>query len=639
MKRRDSPVVCHSAACSELNDLLTASINATVKPCDNFYRHVCGGSPTGRPASVYWKHLDRFGRDLISVNNEALIPQSGQTPAQKAALFLRTCLLAVRFEVNSQVAMFRGKFTSLGVSWPHVSNVPNVLATATKVYATFGIAPLLEVARSRVGDGDKPYLSVGPGGVLPAWKDKRDRLIESGSYEQFYKETAKLYTSSSVTAEGIDFKRFQLLGGCVLEKLVYAERNHAAVAALSTVRHLQNITTNVDPQAWRTLVTSELGLEESTPVKVRNRDYLLRFNDVIGQVGEADLHFYLGWCVVQAAARLMSRSLSDLWYNETRPVLDDRADLSFSSPSTADCLQLTEFAVGWALFHPLMRTRADTPVRDSITTMAGNIGMNLVKRIEAAQWLNQNSSSPVTKLDFEEVLYHSSRFMDENTLDKLFANVSDMHDMLFTNWANAVRSTSQMPKSVWDQVSSTYLTNVRTKPYFAAFDARSQSIRVPPYLLTMPVFDKDLTDGAKYGLLGTLIGAASIRLLLARLSRNDSRASELAEARKRMDCYAGSQTNAVQRERLHMAASVPVVWEAFLTAKLFGRGDRRGLRDFPSEKLFFVTMCYLLCDDRYLPEGAELTCNTAASNSPAFKTTFRCKAGTPMNPKKKCLMF
>lgn len=447
--------MCNSAACTELNDLLIASVNATVKPCDNFYRYVCGGLPTTSRTSVYWKHLDRFGRDLISVNTEAAIPKSGQTPVQKAALFLRTCLLAVRFETQSQVPNFRDKFRTLGVFWPDISNMPNVLSTAAKVYATFRIAPLLEIKRSRVGDGDKPYLSVGPGNVLPEWKGKRDRLLnESGLYELFYKETAKLYTSSSVTAERIDFNRFQILEGLVLEKLVYAERNRVAVTVLSTVRHLQNITTNIDFQSWRTLVTSELGLEESSQAKVHNQDYLLRFNEVLHQVGEAELHFYLGWCAVQATARLMSRSLSDLWYNETGLVLDAKASLSFSSPSTADCMQLTEFAVGWPLFQTLMRARADKSVQDSVATLADNIGKELIKHIEAAKWLDQNSSSPVTKVDFEDVLYHTSRFFDENALSKCFANVSDMHEeSLFTNWVHAVHSTSLMPKSCWDQVS------------------------------------------------------------------------------------------------------------------------------------------------------------------------------------------
>lgn len=191
----------------------------------------------------------------------------------------------------------------------------------------------------------------------------------------------------------------------------------------------------------------------------------------------------------------------------------------------------------------------------------------------------------------------------------------------------------------YPQVSSTYLTNVKAKPYFVAFDPRSESIRLPPYFTTIPVFDQDLVGGAKYGSLGTLLGAASIHLLMSRLSHNDSSASELAEANKRIDCYAGSQTEASRRERSYLAASVPVVWEAFLTPKLLGRGDRRGLRDFRSERLFFVTMCYLLCDNQYLPEASELACNTAVRNSPAFGTTYRCKAGAAMNPKKKCRMF
>ncbi|XP_065299320.1 endothelin-converting enzyme 1-like [Dermacentor albipictus] len=646
-------VACESAACVELNDMLKSSVNASVQPCVNFYKYVCGPPFAGDHTSVYRQLVERFGRALISfANDDFVVSAIGQTPVQKVALFLRTCLLANTYtDEQTELAKFRGKLMEIGVVWPNFSQAPNVIGTAAKVYATFRVAPLLDIKRSRVGEEGDPYASVGPGTVLPTWKEKRDRMRLSKTYEVFYADTVAFYAGQSSRPSRSEFKKFEDLESVVLEKLVYNGRSRADyVHHLHTVSSLETFTPNVKAGVWQALVTNDLGLATSAEVRVRNPEYLKRFNDVLGEVPEQDLHFYLDWCVLQAMGRFISASLSNLWYTGSATARDPTAsgDPSFSTPNAADCLQLTESLLGWSLFQHFAVAKLNQSVMNSVKVMADIIGTGLVRRLEVAPWLSQMDPPHsvevlVTKADFEDVLNQSSRFSVPGALAAALANVSDMHNSsFFTNWVNAAATTARLPKSTWDQVSTSYIADIRNNDHFVAFDPARQSVRLPPYFAMVPVFHRDVTDSANYGGLGAILGAASIHLLVSRLSRNESLAPLLAEAGRRLDCYAkpaAENATAFPRERVYLAASLPAVWETYHNRKLLGVGDHRGLRDFSSEKSFFVTMCYLLCDGRDDPEAAEFACNAAVKNIKAFSVAYHCERDSPMHPRHKCQLF
>ncbi|XP_050042369.2 endothelin-converting enzyme 1-like [Dermacentor andersoni] len=645
-------VACESAACVELNDMLKSSVNASVQPCVNFYKYVCGPPFAGDHTSVYRQLVERFGRALISfANDDFVVSAIGQTPVQKVALFLRTCLLANTYDKQTELAEFRGKLMEVGVVWPNFSQAPNVIGTAAKVYATFRVAPLLDIERSRDDEEGDPYASVGPGTVLPTWKEKRDRMRLSGTYEVFYADTVAMYAGQSNRPSGSEFKKFEDVESVVLEKLVYYGRSRADyVHHLHTVSSLQTSTPNVKAGVWQALVTNDLGLATSAEVRVRNPEYLKRFDDVLGEVAEQDLHFYLDWCVLQAMGRFISASLSNLWYTGSASARDPTAsgDPSFSTPSAADCLQLTESLLGWSLFQHFAVAKVNQSVMNSVKVMADIIGTGLVRRLEVAPWLSQMDPPHsvevfVTKADFEDVLYQSSRFSVPGALAAALANVSDMHpSSFFTNWVNTAATTAQLPKRTWDQVSTSYIADIRNNDHFVAFDSARQSVRLPPYFAMVPVFHRDVTDSANYGGLGAILGAASIHLLVSRLSRNESLAPLLAEAGRRLDCYAkpaAENATAFPRERVYLAASLPAVWETYQNRKLLGVGDHRRLRDFSSEKSFFVTMCYLLCDGRDNPEAAEFACNAAVKNIKAFSVAYHCEKETPMHPRQKCRLF
>ncbi|KAH8035169.1 hypothetical protein HPB51_004410 [Rhipicephalus microplus] len=368
------PVTCESSACVELNGLLKASIDASVPPCVNFYKHVCGSSFANGHSSVYRQLAQTFGRALVSFSNDDVTASAfGQTPVQKVALFLRTCLLTVAYDKQSEVAEFRRKLKQIGVVWPSFSQAPNVIGTAAKVYATFQVVPLLKIKRSRVRDEGGPYVIVEPDTAIPAWKEKRDGMRISGIYELFYADTIAMYTGQKSVPSSSEFKKFEGLESAVLEKLARSQ-NGRPDYVYRTVHELELLTPNVKPEVWQTVVTGDLGLSTTAEVRIRDPEYLKRFNDVLGEVEERDLHFYLDWYVLQAMGRFMSASLSKLWYAESWATRDTpvSGEPSSSTPSVSDCLQLTESFLGWSLFQHFATVKVDATVVHKVNAMAGH---------------------------------------------------------------------------------------------------------------------------------------------------------------------------------------------------------------------------------------------------------------------------
>ncbi|KAL1438585.1 hypothetical protein MTO96_047943 [Rhipicephalus appendiculatus] len=612
------PVSCESAACVELNGLLKASIDASVPPCDNFYKHVCGSLFTNGHTSVYRQLVERFGRALISFTNDDVVQSAvGQTPVQKAALFLRTCLLTIAYDKQSEVAEFRRKLMEIGVVWPSFSQAPNVIGTAAKVYATFQVVPLLKIKRSRVGEEGGPYASVGPDTVISAWKEKRDGMRLSGTYEVFYADTVAMYTGQKSMPSTSEFKKFEHVESVVLEKLVRSQSGRSDYV-YRTVHELELLTPKVKPGVWQTVVTGDLGLSTSAEVRIRDPEYLKRFDDIFGEVEERDLHFYFDWYVLQAMGRFMSASLSKLWYADSWATRDPAVsgEPSFSTPSVADCLQLTESLLGWSLFQHFATAKVDPTVLHKVNAMADTINTELAKRLEAAPWVAQKNFTRLVeafaiRAASEDVLYHSALFSRPGALAAAMANVSTSH-----------------------------IATIRNNDHVVAFDSASQSVRLPPYFAMVPVFQPDLTDSAIYGALGTLLGTASVHLLMSMLSSKD--APLPAEAAKRMDCYAEPEAlgnTTLPRERLYLAASLPLVWDAYQNRRLLGVGDHRKLKDFSNEKSFFATTCYLLCDGRDAPDAAEFACNAAVKNVKAFAVAYNCKKESPMHPRQRCQLF
>ncbi|KAL1472275.1 hypothetical protein MTO96_039448, partial [Rhipicephalus appendiculatus] len=109
------------ARCFSLEDELLASIDHSVHPCDDFYRHVCGGweSVSGRRHDVpVYKYRRYADRQVISTLLSRAIPRRPKSALDKAAVFMLHCLGQGMHEGTADMKDF---LRQLHLTWPNPS--------------------------------------------------------------------------------------------------------------------------------------------------------------------------------------------------------------------------------------------------------------------------------------------------------------------------------------------------------------------------------------------------------------------------------------------------------------------------------------------------------------------------------------
>ncbi|XP_065300350.1 neprilysin-1-like isoform X2 [Dermacentor albipictus] len=620
--------VCLTRACVALNEMLVAASNASVDPCDDFYGHVCGRWTES--ASVYEKHLSLFVDKVIDVLVRARMTNTIRNPTQQAAMLLQSCLAIVE-DSRNEVGAFRSKLTELGVTWPHVnSKSEELIVTAARVFEAFRISPLLTIRKSRTKAGEVSLL-IEPGDALPNWFKMRALLLQEGTYRTYYEQAAALYDSNATPT--MSFQDFSELESLLIPALTSADHSGAEVFELDSTERLSHY---VGPDRFAHLqafLKYGLGLPSSTRVQVRSVDYMTRLQRLAKHIGEQRLEFYLGWCVVQAMWRFVSKPFAQLWYQSVRSALDTVVE----RPSHADCIELTESLLGWTVYAEFSRTHVEAKALDDVDEIARTIAAVFINEVNRGRWSYIADHIPIDKRDFEDVLFHGKRF-NEQVLSDVFDTIA-MNVSLLQNWMAVAKMNARIPDEEWREVSSSYMRQLRESSGYTFYDSQRSAVRIPPLFPMLPLYDRDSTVAAKYGAIGTVLGAAAVRLFVGRLPHNSVARTKIEE---RLACFAVPRSSPAAPSRVnqhaYLAAAVDLVWDAFASADAQASAEPGDLSNYTSDVTFFMVMCHLLCSVR-ASLLVEFSCNQVVKNSHAFARVFNCEVGRPMNPARKCNFF
>ncbi|XP_050024083.1 endothelin-converting enzyme 2-like [Dermacentor andersoni] len=614
--------VCLTRTCVALNEMLVAASNASVDPCEDFYEHVCGD--WRESTSIYEKHLSDFVDKVIDVLLRANMSNKMRNPTQQAAMLLKSCLVIVE-DGRDEVDAFKSRLTKLGITWPQLKNKSGELTVAAaRMFEAFRISPLLSIRKSRTKSGEVS-LCIEPGDALPNWLKMRALLVKEGNYRSYYEGAADLYNGHATPTIG--FAEFNEIESLLVPALMSTDYGDTEMVELDSTEQLSRYLEHNSFMQLRAFLKYGLQLPSSTRVKIRAVDYVKRLLDLLKQLDEPRLEFYLGWCVMQAMWRFISKSFSQFWYRSVRSALDTVVE----RPSHADCIELTESLLGWTVYAEFSGTHEDADARNDVNWIARTIADTFVKQVKRGRWSIIADRVALDQRDFQDVFFHSELFSKQqlgDVFDTVAMNVSLLH-----NWMAVATAHARIPEEEWRAMSSSYMRQLRESDGYAFFDSHSSSIRIPPLFPMLPLYGRHSTVAAKYGTIGTLLGAAAVRLFVSRLPHNSA---ALATVEEKLACFASPVDPSRTKQHTYLAAVVDLVWDAFESADApTGAGD---LGNYTSEATFFMVMCRLLCKARASLQ-AEFGCNQIVKNSRVFARVFNCEVGRPMNPEKKCDFF
>ncbi|KAH7944289.1 neprilysin-21 [Rhipicephalus sanguineus] len=149
------------------------------------------------------------------------------------------------------------------------------------------------------------------------------------------------------------------------------------------------------------------------------------------------------------------------------------------------------------------------------------------------------------------------------------------------------------------------------------------------------MYEGSLPAAVNYGGLGAVVGRALGGLFLDAYRRygDPASATALADARS---CLTRGQFGAVDsiEDLLAEAFGVGALVAAY---KLTATADNavEGMEAYSSMQMLFIAMCHNKCKGS-MRGNKDPVCNALLQYVPEFADAFRCQAGAPMNPSRRC---
>ncbi|XP_064475925.1 neprilysin-1-like [Ornithodoros turicata] len=583
--------VCTSPPCVEYSSILRSSLNRTANPCTNFYSYVCDGWTRKHPGlSVYENHSRAFYERVRTSLRSAPVPSANQSPFQKAARFFSTCFAAVT-SLAGEVVEFRRILRQFDIIWPDKSRRPDPLRLMVRVHNQLWLDTLVNIHTVYVGPD--PIISVTPS--LLNLKTKVDKLKASGRYREYIDALSYFFATKNKQSS------YELLEHIENETLE-ALSKHAAISNVSytTVEGLAELTPGISTQRWTILLIEELNIpiNKVQYVYISNPAHLRDFDDLVTRNGDDYIHWYVGWLVTEHLAPYMSLSTAQLVYDSAEDAMKDM-------PSR--CLILTELYFGWAAYPMYARHTLGSNKQSGLA--------EIVAYVKAAYLqLIRGNVSPATVDVLESMdigLYHQSLISDADRLKSIFRQVSDLGNLFSSNWLRVAKAYSALQRTTFLHAHAT-LQKERGHPAAYHLDRGvGQSLHLPPFMASIPLYESGLPDAVGLGALGSVIA----RSVYWHLTPSPGEASE------EMNSVVACNSSNPEVKGEEVAARVIALDVLWWLLRIFENDLRLpAFEHVKKEKLLFMAGCFLLCGAK----NGEVLCNEPVRHNANFNGTFGC---------------
>ncbi|KAL3210696.1 hypothetical protein MRX96_008645 [Rhipicephalus microplus] len=612
---------CETPACRAFTQLLAASVDVARDPCDNFYKFVCGKWRSSR--SVYQEHLSRFFAELATALRDARTHEKEKTVSGKAASLYASCE-SVLLGGNEDLDGFREVLSQADIIWPRLESTPDVLATTYRIKKYFDIASLLKIsklAKSTAVSSNASDFLLEPGDfIIPKSALHRLSYINYKFYSLVVGALASRNSSHEADISHGDAVRI----GEDFRKTI-TPLLHRPVRA-DTSANLENLSSYA-PQfsvtRWRYFFTKHFNTSGGAiVVNVTNTEYLSAYSYLTAKWNESIMVWCTSWLAVAEIAPFMSQEIA----------LHRFTTEATTESAPRHCLELGERLLGAATFSTYVTKAFSKDVLEEIraSTLA-LLAPIQTKMVESSWLISPSIYKSVNATQFFSLLIQAKKY--EQEMDSIFKD--NKSDSIARKWVNAVRLRRVLMNDGASFPLTRHLEDIHAEPSYTFFDSTTGTVRLPLYAPMLPMYERGLTRGMRFGTLGMMFAQASFRGLLARMSQDN--ASHTSE---HLRCFSGTSANGSYNVRYDRTIPLEMLEEFFEVA--FPYSDRNHLDFEPrlaEAHVFFISMCYLLCGPEVGSAKFEQACNEAVRHSRLFSKSFNCSLGTKMNPPEKCEFF
>ncbi|XP_075739963.1 endothelin-converting enzyme 1-like [Rhipicephalus microplus] len=650
---------CETEDCFQHSYRLLAKLNHSLDPCEDFSAYVCSA---WSPPQGYLEHsnsaMDDVRKlwfpafsDMLSLGSKTI--RVGLKP-----LAMYSSCMADHSVYGSNVKIFWEMLKECRLTWPEEPESLNNSALGVLMTLAFKWQfPLFFHVRAlRLKSAPNWRFNMNPGSLIHLMYQHHVTVKNSGGYEKywatFYYILSGRYNESAVNKTII--AKTKAIEGDVFKRLLAAMRSPVINPVLMPISETGLFTTSLSSEQWlRAFKETKLGPEVELKDEVFFGDagFFLELAVVMNSYQDAELLSLIAWSFVQ----LMSPAVD---YR----LLENRYEQGITIYRPYFCERLVETTYQFLVVALHSASRFSPQERAFVINGFDNLVSAAVDMLNASEWLDVESrklaSAKLSSVRLQ--LWPPEKYIDSFILENMYAAFPSFEDSFAGYWAKSMHSAAEayQPRSNMDLQS--YMLNYAL-PYFL-YDASSNTVKVSVGAVTAPLYYLSGTKAMFYGGLGFSIALQLVSSLDSQglrwhpdgtfggsfLSNTSARAFEMRDT-----CRSAAQngSNGSAQNTLTALGRRKSVFPEIPALELAYIAYQRAVSDgsdsspqgipgaFSGDKVFFMTLCYMMCTlpDAVGPYTAD--CNKAMRNFEAFARAFHCPVGSQMNPRQKCAFF
>ncbi|XP_070385155.1 neprilysin-1-like [Dermacentor albipictus] len=641
---------CQSVACTQFATTLKKSLSRTVRPCDDFYGHVCGSWDAQRTDTVKMALLQRVVHAVNELNRKVEVATPApQTAVQKAAMAFQACEDLV-VKNHSSMDAVRHMLMEAGLFAPPVWTGPHDMVNASCSLETrWHMAPLITFKLDR----NASLLALAPSMWAKKHFARRSRrLPQEADFDALHKFFASSYPGSragvgpqfstedmtSAQLLGLDNRITLELGGELLQPEEYEGRelyDHITVGSFVP---------GIYGQVWRLLLHACLNHTGPLVYTLYHAAFVRKVLSLPTRIGAPAAQQYLRWYVIETlAANYHGPWIVEMAGSKERALLHQQFK----------CHRMLLKYAGRAFVAPYVRNFFTEAVERDLRTLHRDLTDAYEYLLQALRPLvpafsfgayderhghdsQKNGTISVNRGPFEIVEKSSDAYLDD-----AYQNFSDMSADSFENW---LRLKAGFSHSDRDKVTFPQVYSKRVEPMFYEFVESGdpngvKDFRLLPDVIAVPFYHAEAPLVFKLGSLASLMSSALLSLVVDKglVDRENvswagqayNQSHPTSECARRV-AQALEQGSEVTTRLLEVAALRHV-----LKARVRGEDAAAFLAGMPQlsgSQLKYAIWCYLQCGE----VRGRHRCNAPLREHPSFANVFACPAAAPMRKAATC---
>ncbi len=398
----------------------------------------------------------------------------------------------------------------------------------------------------------------------------------------------------------------------------------------------------------------EIGAPSVPAINVLSPDFFAGMDKLLAAKGKPnDVKTYLRWTAISAAAPALGQSFVEERFRLAQALTGTKAIL----PRWKRCVQMTDSALGEALGRSFVVTTIGEDGKRIAKEMVQGIEGAFERNLLQVSWMDDAaraaSRDKLRKIDNK--IGYPEKWRDYSTMkigrESLLANVDEA--ARFETRRDLAKIGKPVDRNEWGM----------TPPEVNAYYNPSMNEMVfPAGIMQTPFFKTDAPAVTNHGGLGMVMGHELThgfddegRQFDGDGNLHEWWSPEVTKAfEQRAACVADKYDRYVAVDDVHLNGKLTlgenIADIGGLKMALSALRQKAGRSDPRTERDFFVSFAQSWCTN-YRPEAARLQAqinphstaqwrvNGPVSDNADFATTFSCKAGSAMNPEKKCAVW